>query len=58
MEKKIGKFEDKFETNMKSVWNVISMTEAVVFDHLKNEKTQSKEDKRSDKTPIQLELQR
>lgn len=27
--------EDKYETNLKSIWNVLSMTEGALHDHLK-----------------------
>ena len=27
--------EDKYETNLKSIWNVLSITESALFDHLK-----------------------
>lgn len=30
--------EEKYETNFKSLWNVMSMTEAVVFDNLRENK--------------------
>lgn len=38
IQKKIRAMEDRYETNFKSLWNVLSMTEAVVFDHIKENK--------------------
>lgn len=30
--------EDKYETNLNSIWNVLSITESAIFDHLKETK--------------------
>lgn len=30
--------EDKYETNLNSIWNVLSITEGAIFDHLKETK--------------------
>jgi RNAse (barnase) inhibitor barstar len=38
IQKKVKGLEDRYETNFKSLWNVLSMTEAVVFDHIKENK--------------------
>ena len=35
MQKKMKGLEDRYETNFKSLWNVLSMTEAAVFEHIK-----------------------
>ena len=35
IQKKVRALEDRYETNFKSLWNVLSMTEAAVFDHIK-----------------------
>jgi len=34
--------EDKYETNLKSIWNVLSMTEGAVFDFINKEKEKEK----------------
>lgn len=38
LQKKVRALEDRYETNFKSLWNVLSMTEAAVFDHIKENK--------------------
>lgn len=35
IQKKVKGLEDRYETNFKSLWNVLSMTEAAVFEHIK-----------------------
>lgn len=38
IQKKVRALEDRYETNFKSLWNVLSMTESAVFDHIKENK--------------------
>jgi hypothetical protein len=35
IDKRLRSMEDKYETNLKSIWNVLSITESAIFDHLK-----------------------
>jgi hypothetical protein len=35
LEGRVKSMEDKYETNLKSIWNVLSITEGALFDHLK-----------------------
>jgi hypothetical protein len=36
VDKRLKNMEDKYETNLKSIWNVLSITESAIFDHLKD----------------------
>lgn len=38
IQRKIKTMEDKYETNFKSLWNVLSMTESAVFDYIRDNK--------------------
>ena len=38
VDKRLRSMEDKYETNLKSLWNVLSITESAIFDHLKEVK--------------------
>jgi hypothetical protein len=42
LERRLKTMEDKYETNLKSIWNVLSITEGAVFDHLKQCRQQEK----------------
>lgn len=33
--KKVKSMEDRYQTNFKSLWNVLSMTEEAVFEHIR-----------------------
>jgi hypothetical protein len=38
IDKRLKGMEDKYETNLNSIWNVLSITESAIFDHLKETK--------------------
>jgi hypothetical protein len=38
LQQKIRSMEDKYEAGFKSLWNVMSMTESALFDHIKEHK--------------------
>lgn len=38
VDKRLKAMEDKYETNLNSIWNVLSITEGAIFDHLKETK--------------------
>lgn len=38
LQRKVKAMEEKYETNFKSLWNVLSMTESAMFDYIKENK--------------------
>lgn len=43
LHKKVKAMEEKYETNFKSLWNVLSMTESAVFEYIRDTKLREKE---------------
>jgi hypothetical protein len=43
LQKKVKNMEEKYETNFKSLWNVLSMTEGAIFDFIKDSKGKEKQ---------------
>ena len=42
IDRRMKSMEEKYETNLKSIWNVLSITESAIFDHLKDSKSKNK----------------
>ena len=54
IDKRLRSMEEKYQTNLKSIWNVLSITESAIFDHLKEEKEEKKQ-ARLDKSSAESE---
>jgi hypothetical protein len=49
IDRRLKGMEDKYETNLNSIWNVLSITEGAIFDHLKETR-----EKKCTKEPVRV----
>lgn len=45
LQRKVKAMEEKYETNFKYLWNVLSMTESAMFDYIKESKMRIEREK-------------